>query len=205
MSLLYRSIFTIDHEDAVGRARAAFEGWMSTKDASFRVPESGDAVSGGLTVGVLAGQKGPRQALRITTSETNGHGRWSTTLTTASDGLAGWVWVDIDLQSNRLSARPPAVDVPSFVSQLLAGGTCQAGSTILASTPAIIGHDEATRFIAHLMDGERSIPVVAVTHDRYNSAQEANRRAAKVLQRLDGRADPLDVQRDVGGDRQGGG
>jgi len=170
MSILYRAVFSDDSTDLLSEAKALFTNWLSTKNVSVEVPDSGRVEIDGTAVEAVSAVDGDLGAIRLRLDEETAGQRWSTIVTAMAADAEGWVWLDLERVSDDAYGPPPILGAPRLVRDFLDSSTCRAGSTVLRSEVRMVHEDGLADLLSELLDPGRAVPVVVASWDTADPA-----------------------------------
>ena len=192
MALEYRGIWRDDRADLIDTATHTFQEWIDDKEIDLDVPVEGRVSSDGFEVDVRSASEGDVSAVRISLIEdptdTSDNERWITTSCWIQHRTFGWVWIDVERESDNIFGTSPIIAAPNLAGTLLKQRT-QADSVQLGPTPLKVGRGDVEALVEELCESERTIPIVLFSVDPSISPQSYSRRVKRTAKDLAGCAD----------------
>lgn len=188
MALLYRSVFEINHADAMEVVSGAFSSWIIEKSLGVEAPKVGTASKDDVEINVVRADAGELRAARFVLHEEQDGARWSTTVTVMERQDDRRVWIDLERVSADPYGKPPTVGAPGVVRLILTAADCHAGPTALSNSPLNVDAAGVQTLVQNVLDPDRAVPIVVLSKDRFATTEAATQRAEKVLAKILGLA-----------------
>jgi hypothetical protein len=161
-------MFSDDRPELLDNSRAFFTRWIDQKGIKLEVPYSGTVGDESERVTVTPASEEGVSVLRLRLDEEGGQERWSTILTAIESGDERSIWVDLERVSEDAYGRPPQLAPPRLIRAFLASGSCRVGELRLPNGPTVIDEPGVSELVKRLLDPERIVPIVVVSHDRWD-------------------------------------
>ncbi len=193
MSLHYRAVWRDDRADLIQQALAAFRRWTNRKGLSIEVPPEGSVVDGDCEIEVRRATDGDASVLQLSLIEQKKVGsstdRWKTTTTCMSYSEEGWVWIDVERESEDLFGIPPVIAAPNLAGDLLRQRNQNDARVNLGPTPLRVASRDIDTVLAALFDPDRAVPMVLFSADPSISPKRYGQRVKRTAKDLAGCAD----------------
>ena len=193
MSLHYRAVWRDDRPDLSQHALEAFESWTSSKGLSVAVPSEGHLSDGYHEVEVRRVADGDESLIQASLIELPRPGvrtdRWKTTATFISQEREGWVWIDVERESEDVFGRPPVIAAPNLAGNLLRQRNQENARVHLGPSPLRVASNDIDAVLAALFDPDRAVPMVLFSADPSISPKKYEQRVRRTAKDLAGCAD----------------
>lgn len=186
MAVLYRSIVTDEVPGLLARTEQALADWLAGKDFPEELPPKGTVAAGDRSVTIRRGEQEGLRALRLQLDEDYPEEHWRTTFTAVEEGVAQWLWTDVEHGSEDAYSRVRYPAPPRAVRELIAEGDCSTGGVPLPGRPIEASAQEVDTLIGLLNEPQRSAPVVVLGYDHQVDASVNYERADALDRKLQG-------------------
>ena len=193
MSLHYRAVWRDDRPDLFQHALAAFESWTSSKGLSVALPSEGHSTDGYHEVEIRRAADGNARLIQTSFIEPPkprvSTDLWKTTATFISHECEGWVWIDVERESEDVFGRPPVIAAPNLAGILLKQRNEENARVHLGPSPLRVASNDVGAVLAALFDPDRAVPMVLFSADPSISPKRYEQRAKRTAKDLAGCAD----------------
>lgn len=193
MALHYRAVWRDDRSNLIEDSLTTFERWITSKGLALEVPSEGRASGERSEVEIRRATDGDATILQASLIEhAKPHhtaDRWTTTATSVSDTDVGWVWIDVERESDDVFGIPPLIAAPNLAGELLKRRDLHNAHTHLGPSPLKVASGDVDGLISTLFDPERTVPVVLFSADPSISPRKYGERARRTAKDLAGCAD----------------
>ena len=193
MALQYRAVWRDDRPDAIDETFLAFQRWLTSKRLHIDVPSEGQSSSDKCEVETRRAAESDATILQIWLVEhhedRNGLSRWMTTVTCISQPALGWIWIDVERESDDIYGMQPPIAAPNIAGTLLKQRNDQNALVQLGPTPRRVSHRDIGVLLHVLFDTERTVPLVLLSADPSITPQQYEERAKRMAKDLAGCAD----------------
>ncbi|MXZ96146.1 MAG: hypothetical protein F4Y99_09495 [Acidimicrobiaceae bacterium] len=170
-----------------------FQRWIESKQLVLDVISSDHSTSDNCETVVRRASHGDASALQaILTENKYHHGdneRWLTTASWITQKEQGWVWIDIERESDRLFGSEPWIAAPNLAGMLLQARNKSELNEHLGPKPIRIASTDIDHLIESLYDTNRSVPIILFSADPTLSPQKYGQRVQRTAKDLAGCAD----------------
>ena len=193
MGLHYRAVWRDDRPDLIEQALETFGRWITSKRIHIEVPLEGHSSSDNCEVEIRRATDKDASILQATLFEYgNPRGntdRWITTATCISQTQEGWVWIDVERESDDVFGIPPVIAAPNLACELLEQRSHDNSRAHLGPSPLKVASRNVDAVITTLFDTERTVPIVLFSADPSISPQKYGQRVRRTAKDLAGCAD----------------
>ena len=170
-----------------------FQGWVTSKGLVLEVPSEGHSSADKCEVEVRQAIDGDASILQASLVEhknpRGGAERWITTATWITQLESGWVWIDVERESDEVFGVSPVIAAPNLAGELLRHRSHDDAQVNLGPNPLKVASSDVDALISVLFDVERTVPVVLFSADPSISPQKYGQRARRTAKDLAGCAD----------------
>ena len=193
MGLLYRAIWRDDRYDLTEDALRIFQTWIESKRLDLDIITTDHSTSEDSEAVVRRATHGDASVLQATLTEhKKPHGRderWLTTATWITQGELGWVWIDIERESDQIFGSEPLVAAPNLAGMLLQQRTNSDSLANLGPRPLKVAVRDIEHLMSSMYDAERTVPIILFSADPTISPQRYGQRVQRTAKDLAGCAD----------------
>ena len=115
--------------------------------------------------------------------------RWITTARWITQTGAGWVWIDVERESDDVFGVPPSIAAPNLAGELLKQRSGHDARVHLGPSPLRVTTSDIDALLASLFDTERTVPIVLFSADPSISPEKYGQRVRRTAKDLAGCAD----------------
>ena len=193
MGLLYRAVWRDDRSDLTVQALETFQSWIDGKNLSLDLFSSDHPTTKDAEALIRRATDGDASVLQVSLTEdkrpSGRRERWLTTATWITQPAVGWVWIDIERESDDLFGSIPLIAAPNLAGKLLQQRHNINGLEHLGPRPVKVSVQDIDNLIVALFDIERTVPIVLFSADPTISPQRYGQRAQRTAKDLAGCAD----------------
>ena len=189
MSLIYRSMWQADATQLIETTHREFCDWVSEKHPQLDIPEEGESKSHDADIRITEGSSEEAHIKRWELHEDNQDHRWTTTLTAICElrVAEGWLWIDLEYESQDYLNDRVDVHAPRLVRKLLeALPSSRHGPLQLRANEFALGPREMPHFMEQLEHPDRQLPMIVFSPDYSAGSSISIERAKLAAQRLAG-------------------
>lgn len=197
MGLIYRSLFSVPREQLPSGIRTTCAKWLAEQGCDVDLAVAGDVSVGELDITVAQASEDDLEAFRLVASREKPAARSVTAVTAVADEDTVSVWVDLEHTTHDPFAGLLRIEPPRVMSHLVNDLDCKVGNRPLSVSPTVYAGQEGGSAVATaITDPDRTLPVIVVAQDRWETIEEACDHSSLLLGRLLGWADVVVVDSD---------
>lgn len=174
-------------------AHETLQCWVTNKGRLLEIPKDGHSSSDNCRVEVRRATDGDASVWQAVFVEDNSSRRsaerWITTTTCVIQPEVGWVWIDVERESDDIFGTRPVIAAPNLAGELLKQRNDHNAQTHLGPSPMRVTSRDIDALISALFDADRIVPMVLFSADPSISPQQYGRRAQRTAKDLAGCAD----------------
>ena len=174
-------------------ALATLQRWVTNKGRSLEIPAEGHSNSDNCRVEVRRATDRDASVWQAAFVEDAGSRRsterWITTATCITQPEIGWVWIDVERESDDVFGTRPVIAAPNLAGELLKQRNDYNAQTHLGPSPMRVASCDIDALISSLFDADRMVPMVLFSADPSITPQQYGRRVQRTAKDLAGCAD----------------